>query len=703
MRLLALEDVGDEDSPLVGGKAVALSRLVRAGLRIPPTLCLTSDGYRRFAGAGELASVVVLELGRKPFEEMRWEELWDAALRIRNRFLRAPMAPALRSAIEDAVHTAFAEGPLVVRSSAPGEDSAAASFAGLHESIVGVELMDVVDAVRRVWASLWSDRALLYRQELGLDIATSSMAVVLQALVEGDASGVAFSVDPTDEGRMVIEAVHGLNQGLVDGAVQPDRWFFSRRTGELLRHDAPPERLRLVRRGERLVIEPLVDSLAPLESRQLDLVRGALRRVEEIFGSPQDMEWTFADGELVVLQARPVTTGAARGDQRAWYLSLTRSLDNLRVLRRKVEGELLPEMDAEAAGLSAADLERLDNPALADEIARRHEMHDRWVDIYWKEFIPLAHGVRLFGQFYNDVVRPDDPFEFMDLLAATPMLSLERNRLLEVLAEQVRRNPALASGTAQNDTFEADLDDFIDRFGNATVGEHRVLADRDRLLRLVVALASRPTAPVVDRPSIDVFLTRVEPARRRTAEELLELARTSYQLRDDDNIHLAAIKAEVLRAVAEGRRRLGASGEGLDADQLVFSMRHPNAVVEPKPDRRDPPAEPGFSVRARQIVGQPAGPGVAVGRARIVDDPDELFAFQPGEIIVCDAVEPNMTFIVPLAAAVVERRGGMLIHGAIIAREYGLPCVTGVPEATTRISTGDQITVDGFLGIVTVE
>jgi len=70
--------------------------------------------------------------------------------------------------------------------------------------------------------------------------------------------------------------------------------------------------------------------------------------------------------------------------------------------------------------------------------------------------------------------------------------------------------------------------------------------------------------------------------------------------------------------------------------------------------------------------------------------------------LVCDAVDPTMTFIVPLAAGIIERRGGMLIHGAIIAREYGIPCVTGVPEATKRIRTGDQITVDGYLGIVTV-
>ena len=104
----------------------------------------------------------------------------------------------------------------------------------------------------------------------------------------------------------------------------------------------------------------------------------------------------------------------------------------------------------------------------------------------------------------------------------------------------------------------------------------------------------------------------------------------------------------------------------------------------------------------RQLVGQPAGAGLATGRARVILKPEDLFAFKKSEILVCDAVDPNMTFVVPMASAIVERRGGMLIHGAIIAREYGLPCVTGIPDADKIICTGSQITVDGYLGIVTI-
>jgi pyruvate,water dikinase len=104
----------------------------------------------------------------------------------------------------------------------------------------------------------------------------------------------------------------------------------------------------------------------------------------------------------------------------------------------------------------------------------------------------------------------------------------------------------------------------------------------------------------------------------------------------------------------------------------------------------------------RQLVGQPAAPGLATGRVHKVRDAQDLGRFHAGEVLVCDAIQPTMTHLVPLACAIVERRGGMLIHGAIIARELGIPCVNGIPHAVELLEEGDIVTVDGYLGIVTV-
>lgn len=718
--IVSLDEIGDNDGTTVGGKAVALAALYRAGLTVPRTWCLTAAAYDRFVDGASLRSVIRQELGRKSFEDMRWEELWDVALRIRNRFLKALIPDEITAAVEEHLAGDPLRRRLAVRSSAPGEDSRQSSHAGLHDSFVGVcGMAEVMDAIRGVWASLWTDRALLYRRELGTDPETSAMAVVVQELAEGTVSGVIFGVHPTDRELAVVESVYGLNQGLVDGTIEPDNWTLERTTGRVVDHTSPTERRRLVIRGALMVAEAVPGGSAagpPLNGESLAGVFEALKKTEEVFDGPQDVEWTIHDGRVIFLQSRPVTAGmAGEGDQRAWYLSLTRSLDTLRGLRVRVEDELLPAMDREAETIADQDLRVLDAAGLAAEIERRRTAHERWVDVYWREFIPLAHGIRLFGQFYNDTVRPDDPYEFMGLLAATPMLSVRRNQALEALAARVRRSAALRDGLEAGEldvpAIREQIEGFEREFGDAAYGGQRCFGDRARLVRLLLAMADAPAiepgAPLVDVEHLtERFLERVPVDRRQLAGELLELGRASYRLRDDDNIHLARLKGLVLEVVEEGRRRLNErqdKGQPVgDLEGVVDALRNPNLVVEPQSSQAMPEVEEGFRARPRQLIGQPAGPGVATGTARVVGEVGDLFRFQAGEVLICDAVDPNMTFVVPMASAVVERRGGMLIHGAIIAREYGLPCVTGVPQATTLITDGDHLTVDGFLGIVTV-
>jgi pyruvate,water dikinase len=724
--VIPLDEVRSEDRPRVGGKCAALARMARAGFTVPDTVCVLADAYAAYVDATGLRERIPLELSRKDFSDMRWEEIWDASLRIRNMFLNKPMPAPLRDALGDALSLRFGDRAVVVRSSAPGEDSARASFAGLHESFVNVRGTDaILEHVRLVWASLWSDAALLYRQELNLDVAHSAMAVLVQEIVVGERSGVTFSQSPNDPAQAVIESVYGLNQGLVDGTVEPDRWVLDRATGRLLSH-TPAHRDQVVvpgTDGVRLEHLPAFQASRPplLDAEALAVFDLALRS-EELFGAPQDVEWTIHQEHLVVLQSRPITTISREGkdDKRPWYLSLRRSFENLKALRDRIEQELIPGMIEETQRLADEDLASLLDAELADEIERRSAIYDRWVDVYWAEFIPFAHGIRLFGQVYNDAVRPEDPYEFMDLLAGTGMASLDRNQALEELASAVRADPALAEALRNRDIASLDdgflekVDAFVREFGDlscAITGGTACGPAPDALVRIVLEMASHPpTGARLQGRDVDAlrkqFLDRFEGYQRAEYAELLDLARTSYQLRDDDNIHLGRIEAQVMAAVDEGIQRLrerglaDAEAGALDAGEVSRALRDPGYIPRPR-GRED--ATPGdLRLKARQLIGQPAGPGISHGRARVILGPADLPAFQHGEILVCDAVDPNMTFVVPLAAGVIERRGGMLIHGAIIAREYGLPCVTGVPDAISLIETGDSLTVDGYLGIVTI-
>ena len=716
--ILPIETVPTGSGHLIGGKGNALRQLSDQGLRIPRTLCVTTQAYKDFFDNSGLREKINLELNRKVFSQMRWEEVWDASQRIRLLFLRAPMPAALQLELEQSISRTFKDATTVVRSSAPDEDGSGHSFAGLHASYTHLHATDeVIRHLRLVWASLWSDAALLYRQELGLDILTSSMAVLIQEMIPGRVSGILFTQDPTRSDRAMVESIHGMNPPLVDGKISPDRWVLEADTGLVIDHVSPESRAQWQppdgTDGELVPLPERLKHQAPLSTDSIAILWKAGEKIAGMAGSPRDIEWTFRDDDLVVLQARPITalTQPADGDQRSWYLSLHRSLDNLLQLQRKIEDNLIPQMQATAEALAREPLGGLSDAALAAEIQRRWKINRYWTSVYWDDFIPYAHGMRLFGQVYNQVMTPDDPYAFMTLLKNQNLISIKRNRALSELASGVRRQPRRAQALGDNDLdaldadFRTALESFVRRYGDLSctvTGAVDCAPDAGTLANMLLEMAKLPDTSENDQEnesSLDLesrFFDACSPSMAADCRQLLSLGRSSYRLRDDDNILLGAIEAQLIAAAHEGRRRIAAGSAELADVMAKLGLDHGDETIIAAHASRPP------VVRDRQITGQPAGPGLARGRARVIHRHTDIARFKRGEIIVCDGVDPNMTFVMPLVAGIVERRGGMLIHGAIIAREYGLPCVTGVADATRRIRTGQQITVDGYLGIVTL-
>ena len=138
-----------------GGKALALGRMINGGLKVPPAICLSTQAYDLFVDSTGLRGRIMLELGRKRFEDMRWEEIWDASLRIRALFNSTLIPSHLKTDMTNAIEPVFQKRPVVVRSSAVGEDASNSSFAGIHESYVNVRGTEaIIDHIKLVWASL---------------------------------------------------------------------------------------------------------------------------------------------------------------------------------------------------------------------------------------------------------------------------------------------------------------------------------------------------------------------------------------------------------------------------------------------------------------------------------------------------------------------------------------------------------------------
>jgi len=700
--IISLENITSKDASVVGSKALNLSKLINLGYEVPKGFCITTSAYLEFLKGTTVSSSISGELARRDMKDMRWEELWDASLRIRNLFSVTELPKQLRDTLADAFK-GLKDVSLAIRSSAPGEDSASTSFAGLHESFTGVTgCENSIESVKLVWSSLWSDSALLYRRELNLQVESSSMAVVVQEMIEGDFSGVAFSKNPANgKDQIVIETVRGLNQKLVDGAADPCRYIIDKSSSK------PVD----ITTGE--YTEP------PLSSDILRLLMDTIGLLERDLDYPFDMEWTIKDGQLYLLQVRPITTLTdddekpwEKDDKRPWYRSLTLTFTSLERLEKHITESVLPQMDKAASVIEGRPFKNLSDKDLATEIEERRTAYSHWKDVYWKDLIPFAHGVRLFGKLYNDTIKPADPYEFTRLLSTDDMVCIKRNAALADIADTIRRSPDtrefLLKGQLHSlePDFKKSLDEFLGLFSASVFKGERIFTDTSSLIPLLLNASSGLRERVFSTP-IELektFLEKFDPANREEILKVLGLARVSWKMRDDDNLYLGRIEATLLDTFALGRTRLMKSGNysELTEDEVLCLLRGEESLCttfkkEEVPDDTSP-----FHLGMRRFTGQPASPGIGSGRARVITSPEELFTFQKDEILVCDAIDPNMTFIVPMASAIIERRGGMLIHGAIIAREYGIPCVTGIEGATTYISTGDLIVVDGFLGTVSI-
>lgn len=266
--VLPFEDAACCEVRLAGGKGASLARMAAEGLPVPPGFVILAHVLEQSVDSGKLRSLA-LERDHESLQRLVREA--------------RPPQEEIRAGYE------AMGGRVAVRSSAAAEDSEAASYAGQQETYLGVEDADEVCArVLDCWASFFSERALFYRYEKG-SLEDLGMAVVVQRMIEPEKSGVLFTADPVRRrpDRMVVEAVTGLGERVVSGEVTPDH-YVTDRSGAIKREKTIASRL--------------------LEEEELGQLAKLGWHLEEIYAGPQDIEWAIADGELYLLQSRPVTT-----------------------------------------------------------------------------------------------------------------------------------------------------------------------------------------------------------------------------------------------------------------------------------------------------------------------------------------------------------------------------------------------------------
>jgi phosphohistidine swiveling domain-containing protein len=312
---LWFDEPSGDDPALVGGKGLNLGRLAKANFPVPKGFTVTTEAYADFISANQLAARLAELLKSVNYGEA--DQLNARAAEIRTLITTAKM-PAATSGAISAFYATLGDKPFVaVRSSGTAEDLAGASFAGQHDTYLDIRGVDaVLDAVKRCWASLWTARAIAYRQRSGFGGANVGIAVVVQTMIESEVSGVMFTANPMTAAvdEYVINASWGLGEAIVAGLVTPDMFVLDRETLRVKRTTLGQKTRRIVRdfgqsygtREEELPRED--QDRACLTPRQLRELGALGARVSEYYGGfPQDTEWALKDGQFYLLQSRDVT------------------------------------------------------------------------------------------------------------------------------------------------------------------------------------------------------------------------------------------------------------------------------------------------------------------------------------------------------------------------------------------------------------
>jgi phosphohistidine swiveling domain-containing protein len=313
--VLGLGDLSASMLTEVGGKAANLGELIAAGLPVPDGFCLTTDAYVQAVAPLGLAEVHSA-LQDTPANDL--EALAGLAAKARGLITSAELPTAIAGEVLTA-YRALDGVPVAVRSSATAEDLPFASFAGQQDTYLNViDAVALLDAVRKCWASLWTDRAVAYRASRNIEPATVALAVVVQRMVDAEAAGVMFTANPVTGRRReaVIDASPGLGEAVVSGAVNPDHFVVDTASGSILQRRLGDKRtaVRPLPAGGTEFVEqtaggPGAQNQPCLTDAQIRELVALGSKAEAHYGAPQDTEWALdGDGKVWLTQSRPITT-----------------------------------------------------------------------------------------------------------------------------------------------------------------------------------------------------------------------------------------------------------------------------------------------------------------------------------------------------------------------------------------------------------
>ncbi len=314
--VLWLEEVGKEDIAIVGGKGASLGEMIHAELPVPPGFAVTAQAFRRFIDDNGIAEKLFgsLDVNVDDAEILRGAEKTAKKI-VMDAKVPDDIEKSIMSKYKELCKREGDEVYVAVRSSATAEDLPNASFAGQQDTFLNIKgEANVLEAVKKCWASLYGARAIYYRVKQGFDHSKVNLCAVVQIMVDAEKAGVLFSSHPsTGEQVTIIEGAWGLGESVVSGSVSPDYYVVDKRNKKIMERKVATKNIMHIRdlkTGKTVELPPPDDkkNAKVLEDDEILKLVELGEIVEDLYGIPQDVEWAIKDHKIFMLQSRPITT-----------------------------------------------------------------------------------------------------------------------------------------------------------------------------------------------------------------------------------------------------------------------------------------------------------------------------------------------------------------------------------------------------------
>jgi phosphoenolpyruvate synthase/pyruvate phosphate dikinase len=680
-------NLSKKDVAIAGGKGASLGEMTRIGLSVPPGFVILSDAFERFLEANDLN--IVIDSSLRSVNKKETHTINKASEKIRTFILQAKIPQDIADKIQvyfkklDAKYVA-------VRSSATAEDSVNAAWAGQLESYLNTTEKNLLENVKKCWASLFTPRAIFYRFEKDLHKQKISVAVVVQKMVKSEVSGIIFSVHPVtqDKNQLIIEAGFGLGEAIVSGEITPDNYVVDKNNLYLLDKNINKQTNASKEKSRRT---------QKLSDREIIKLAKIAVKIEKHYSFPVDIEWAKVKNNFYIIQSRPITTiqDSTLNNQnifnyiksQRWFLGV-RADESLLFYSTKIGGYKYIKQEY---GISFAEtllvpfkqkypirifnLRQANNfhSVSNDKILRKPEILSYYVKednaIYQKI---ETHGKKLLsalkkGDYNNSVKFFNEIISIYEKASANFIIIFS---LGLKLTENINKLNNIRSVMKQHDIWRNSV-----AFKEETMGENlfyffEYLVKRKQLkinpLHLMKSLTVNEVKLWLQEGLTDVEIMNKIRSRENHGFVYLNLRNESREI-IDNLTEIKKIKKYFLKLDRESKKIK--NGKELSG-QVAFNIEK-----------------------------------LIIGKAIVIKDKSELKSKShliDGNILVATQTTPHFIPYMRKVKAIITDEGGLTCHAAIIAREFKIPCIIGVKVATQILKDNDIIEINTNNGTIRI-